>query len=390
MDTAMRPFTTSRSALRVAVAAFFFMAGLCFASWASRIPAIQQSLGLSKVALGGILLAIPTGLMCSLPFTGWIITRIGSRKLLIASVIAYGIFLTGLGYATTVYELVACLWCFGFAGNSVNIAVNTQAVATEKFYEKPIMASFHGIWSLAGFTGAGIGIFMISEKVVPFYHFIFIMAIVIIGVIITSRNLHDDSEKPEVDTVVVMTISDRIRMMFPLLKLGILAFCSMICEGTMFDWSGIYFKDVINAHGGWIGAGYFAFMCTMASGRFTTDWFTAKFGSKLTLQLSGSLTATGLLLAVAFPHLVPGIVGFMLVGAGVSSVVPMIYSLAGKTANISPGVALTAVTTIGFSGFLIGPPLIGFIAGIATLRASFLLIACMGASVTILSTKIRF
>src|SRR3569833_2738461 len=121
MDTAMRPFTTSRSALRVAVAAFFFMAGLCFASWASRIPAIQQSLGLSKVALGGILLAIPTGLMCSLPFTGWIITRIGSRKLLIASVIVYGICLTGLGYATSVYELVACLWCFGYAGNSVII-----------------------------------------------------------------------------------------------------------------------------------------------------------------------------------------------------------------------------------------------------------------------------
>ena len=163
----------------------------------------------------------------------------------------------------------------------------------------------------------------------------------------------------------------------------------MICEGTMFDWSGVYFKKVVLAENGWIGAGYFAFMLTMAMGRFTADWFAGKFGLKLTLQISGSLTATGLLTAVAFPYMWPAIVGFMLVGAGVSSVVPMIYSSAGKTTIMSPGVALTAVSTIGFSGFLIGPPLIGFIAGIATLRASFLLIACMGMCVAIISSRTK-
>ena len=177
--------------------------------------------------------------------------------------------------------------------------------------------------------------------------------------------------------------------MVPLVKLGIIAFCSMICEGTMFDWSGVYFKKVIEAQGGWIGAGYFAFMCTMAMGRFTADWFAGKYGLKRTLILSGTLTATGLLVAVIFPYLFPAIFGFMLVGAGVSSVVPMIYSSAGRTENISPGVALTAVSTIGFSGFLIGPPLIGFIAGIATLRASFILIACMGLCVAIISSRTK-
>lgn len=382
--------TTSRLALRIAVGAMFFMAGLSFSSWASRIPAIQQSLHLTDAALGGVLLAIPTGLMCSLPFTGWIITRIGSRKLLIGAITLYAILLVGLGAARSVIELIGCLWCFGFAGNSANIAVNTQAVAAEKLYEKPIMASFHGIWSMAGFTGAGIGIFMISEKIIPFYHFIVILILIIIGVIITSRNLKDDSEKPESEQVVVLSIRDRLRMMVPLLKLGILAFCSMICEGTMFDWSGVYFRKVINAHGGWIGAGYFAFMCTMAMGRFTADWFAGRYGLKRTLQISGSLTAIGLLVAVLFPYLLPATLGFMLVGVGVSSVVPMIYSSAGKTQNISPGVALTAVSTIGFSGFMIGPPLIGFIAGIATLRASFVLIACMGMCVTIISSRTKF
>jgi MFS family permease len=379
----------SRLALRIAVGAMFFMAGLCFASWASRIPSIQQTLHLSDAGLGGVLLAIPTGLMCSLPFTGWIITKIGSRKLLITAIILYACFLVGLGAAQNIFQLVICLWFFGFAGNSANIAVNTQAVAAEKLYAKPIMASFHGIWSVAGFTGAGIGIFMIGKNILPFQHFIVILILIIIGVIITSRNLQDDSGKPGDQEVVVLSIRDRLRLIVPLLKLGIIAFCSMICEGTMFDWSGVYFKKVIHAENGWIGAGYFAFMCTMAMGRFIADWFAGKFGLKRTLQLSGALTATGLLVSVLFPYLLPAILGFMLVGAGVSSVVPMIYSSAGKTKSMSPGVALTAVSTIGFSGFMIGPPVIGFIAGIATLRASFLLIACMGISVTVVSSKTK-
>jgi len=388
MDTALHPSVKSRLALRVAVGAMFFMAGLSFASWASRIPAIQQSLHLSEAGLGAVLLAIPTGLMCSLPFTGWVITRIGSRKLLIFAITIYAFLLVGLGAAQTIYQLVACLFCYGFAGNAANIAVNTQAVATERLYKKPIMASFHGIWSMAGFIGAGIGIFMIGKQIIPFYHFIAILVLIITGVIITSRNLNDDSGKAAKEEV-ILTIRERLRTMVPLVKLGIIAFCSMICEGTMFDWSGVYFKKVILAENGWIGAGYFAFMCTMALGRFTADWFAGKFGLKRTLQLSGALTATGLLVAVIFPYLFPAILGFMLVGAGVSSVVPMIYSSAGKAANISPGVALTAVSTIGFAGFLIGPPLIGFIAGIATLRASFLLIACMGLSVTIVSSRTK-
>jgi len=390
MNVDIHSAVRSRLALRISVAAFFFMAGLIFASWASRIPAIQQKLHLSEAALGGVLLAIPTGLMCSLPFTGWIIPKIGSRKLLLFSITLYAIFLVGLGAAQNVIELIGCLWCYGFAGNAVNIAINTQAVATEKLYEKPIMASFHGIWSMAGFTGAGIGMFMIGNQIIPFYHFIVIMLLIITGIIINANKLiRDGGEVAQREGAAIPTIRERLRTMLPLVKLGVIAFCSMLCEGTMFDWSGVYFKKVILAQNAWIGAGYFAFMATMALGRFTADNFAGKYGLKRTLQLSGTLTATGLLVAVLFPSLWPAILGFMLVGVGVSSVVPMIYSSAGRTEGISPGVALTAVSTIGFSGFMIGPPLIGFIAGIATLRASFLLIACMGLSVAIISSKTK-
>jgi MFS family permease len=381
IDLPSKQDATNRLTLRIAVGAMFFMAGLSFSSWASRIATVQQTLGLSEAGLGAVLFALPVGLMCSLPFSGWIITKIGSKKLVIAALLVYAAALVSLGLAQNTFQLIICLLCFGFASNSVNIAVNTQAVATEQLYQRPIMAFFHGLWSLAGFTGAGIGTFMIARGVIPFHHFSLMLIVIAIGVAVAARYLKDDKVT---DTGPVFVMPDK-----SLIKLGIIAFCSMICEGAMFDWSVIYFKKVVLAPEALIGLGFTTFMFTMAGGRFVADWFAHKFGLKRTLQVSGSLTATGLAIAVAFPQVYTAMIGFLLVGAGVSSVVPMVYSAAGKSKTMSPGVALAAVSTIGFMGFLVGPPVIGFIAGIATLRASFVLIACMGISVVVVSTKAK-
>lgn len=368
--------------LRLAVGAIFFLPGLIFASWASRIATIQQTLGLSDAGLGAILFSIPVGLMLSLPFAGWLISHIGSRKLALIGLVVYGLALIGLGFAPTVPMLVTCMVLYGFASNTVNIAVNTQAVATEKIYGKPIMASFHGLWSLAGFAGAGIGTYMISKGIIPLHHFTFITIFVIVSLFLCQRYLLDDSTPSEVGPAFVLP--DR-----SLIKLGIIAFCSLICEGAMFDWSVIYFKKVLDARNGWMAAGYTCFMCTMALGRFIADWFAARFGLKQTLQLSGLLTASGLIIAVIFPHLYTAMLGFLLVGFGVSSVVPMIYSVAGRSETMSPGMALAAVSTIGFVGFLVGPPVIGFVAGAFSLRVSFILIAIMGLCVTAISSKVK-
>jgi MFS family permease len=163
----------------------------------------------------------------------------------------------------------------------------------------------------------------------------------------------------------------------------------MICEGAMFDWSNIYFKKVILAPPSLLGVGFASFMSTMATGRFFADKFAHRYGLKRTLQISGTLTATGLLIAVLFPYFYTTIAGFLLVGAGVCSVVPMVYSAAGKSKAMSAGVAITVVSTIGFIGFLVGPPLIGFIAGLATLRASFTFIALMGTCIVILASRAK-
>lgn len=360
----------------------FFMAGLCFSSWASRIATIQQKLSLSDAQLGAVLFSLPVGLMLSLPLSGWAVTKIGSRKVLAVSLALYALSLVGLGYCPTVALLVGCLVLFGLASNAVNISVNTQAVATEVLYTKPIMASFHGVWSLAGFIGAGIGTIMIGKEVLPEYHFMAMATVVIATVLICYTFLHNDRSPAKGSSGFVMPDKS-------LITLGLIAFCSMVVEGAMFDWSVIYFKKIVLAQGAWIGAGYTACMCTMAAGRFVADWFSNRFGLKTTLQLSGALSAAGLLLAVVLPALSTAIIGFMLVGAGISSVVPMVYSAAGRSATMKPGPAIAAVSTISFVGFLIGPPAIGFLAEASSLKLSFLFLAVMAVLVVMLSAKAK-
>lgn len=355
------------------------MYGLCFASWASRIPTIQQNLNLTDTVLGIVLIALPVGLMISLPFSGWFIAKTSSRKIVIIAAFAYVFTLITLGLAENIFQLVAGLFLFGLTGNMLNIAINTQAVGVEALYKRPIMASFHGLWSLAGFTGAAIGTFMIGFKFQPYQHFLIILIIVIIIIILSQRFLLSEDVNSKKSQPIF------VRPDKSLINLGIIAFCSMICEGAMFDWSGVYFKKVVLAESAWIGAGYTAFMFTMTLGRFIADWLTGYFGLKRILQLSGVLTASGLMIAVIFPSMVTAIIGFLFVGLGVSSVVPLVYSVAGKSKVLSPGVALAAVSTIGFLGFLSGPPLIGLVAGATSLRISFMIIAAMGLCISIVA-----
>ncbi|MDQ3536819.1 MAG: MFS transporter [Bacteroidota bacterium] len=375
------PVSTSRRVNRIAVGSLFFLHGLCFSSWGSRIPGIQQRLDLSEAELGAVLFALPVGLMLSLPLTGWLVTKIGSRKVVIFAVFMYSIILFTIGLAYNTYLLVAILFFFGLISNMVNISVNTQAVGVEYLYNRSIMASFHGIWSLAAFTGAAIGTLMIGADIVPYQHFLIIMIIVILSIFASGSHLLKKD---------VNTNADQPAFALPdksMITLGVIAFCSMMCEGAMFDWSGVYFKKVILAEGAWVGAGYTAFMSTMAGGRFIADYFTTRYGIKKILQASGALTASGLLIAVFFPNLITAIIGFLFVGAGVSSVIPLVYSSAGKSKILSPGAALAAVSTIGFLGFLIGPPVIGIVAGATSLRISFFIIAIMGFLITIVASR---
>ncbi len=368
---------TTRVRHRVAVSVFFFAKGFTFASWASRIPHIQAKLNIGEGALGSILLALPVGLMVSLLLAGNLIARFGSKKVLLVAALSYFSILLLPGLASTPLQLIIALFLFGLASNLYNISVNSQAVLVEKMYGRSIMASFHGIWSLAGFAGAAVGLAMVTLHMLPWQHFLIagLAAIICTTLFFAGTIDGTDGSKPS-----GFALPDK-----RILQLGLIAFGCLVCEGTMFDWSGIYFSKVVKAPPQLTSLGYAAFMGCMALGRFIADRLVVAFGPRKMLQMAGITISSGLLLSVLFPILPVATAGFMLVGLGVSSVVPIVYSEAGKSTTMSTGQALAAVTTVGFAGFLAGPPIIGFVAEVTNLRWSFLLIACIGLSTTLMA-----
>lgn len=373
----------SYQASRWAVGALFFVSGLSFATWASRIPDISRKFGLSEGDLGKLLLAMPVGALIALPLAGWIIQRWGSRQVVFWASLQYVLTLPILGFADSLWVLAPALSCLGLGFNLVNIAVNTQAINVQTGFPKPIMASFHGLWSLAGFLGGAVGTLMIDLHQPPGTHFSLMAGLGILLVLIAHRfTTRQDSGTEN-------SGSGFRRPDAHLIRLGFIALCGMICEGCMFDWSGVYFQRVVLADPAWVTSGYVACMSTMALGRFVADAFTHRFGAVPVFQASSAFIFTGILTAVLFPYLPSAILGFLLVGLGIASTVPLAYAAAGRSKIVPPGVALAMVTSIGFLGFLFGPPVIGMIGEAFGLKTSFALVALLGGGIALLATGMR-
>ena len=365
---------TTQGVYRLSVSTFYFLQGLVFASWASRIPDIKSALGLNDADLGSVLFAVPVGQMSAMALSGYLVGRCGSRKILMAASVFYPAVLVCLGMAGSFWELAAGLFFFGVAANLTNISVNTQGVGVERLYQCSIMARFHGLWSLAGFFGALLGAAMVDWHISAETHFIaiFLICMIILAVFSPSLLPRDARRSSSQGGGMFRSMDAYV------LVIGLIAFGSMVSEGTMFDWSGVYFESVVKPGPGLVQMGYVAFMSTMALGRFTADRLVMRFGPVRVLRASGILIASGLLVSVLFPMLWSATLGFLLVGFGTSSIVPLCYSMAGKSRKMIPSMALASVSTIGFLGFLMGPPVIGHIAHAASLRWSFSLIALVG------------
>jgi predicted MFS family arabinose efflux permease len=278
---------------------------------------------------------------------------------------------------------VLSLFLFGSFGNMLNISVNTQAIGVEAIYKKRILSSFHGVWSMAGLAGASIGAYVLGLGIGSGAHLLGIAIFAAATMCVCIPYLLVDDVNRDKARPVFVKPDQR------LLVLGVIAFCSMMCQGAMFDWTGIYFKKVLIVDKTLVGVGLTAFTVSMALTRFLADWLTHHAGLKTMLRFSGILPAAGLLLAVALPNIYGATIGFMLVGVGVSPVLPLLFSVAGKSANMSPGLAIAAVSTLGFVGLLIGPPLIGFVAGATSLKISFLILAGLGLFVTVFAGRVQ-
>ncbi|MDA6071922.1 MFS transporter [Flavobacterium sp. AC] len=373
--------------IRFAVGMFYFGMGLSFATWASRIPDIKTALHLTEGDLGSILFALPVGQLIVMPFSGKMVTKFGSHRILVFSLIMYVLCLANLGLATSALQLSLGLFLFGVFGNLANIAVNTQGVYTEVLFKKTIMSSFHGMWSFAGFSGALVGLGMLTLKLTPFHHFLIVGGVVLLMVAFNFRFLVKAKEKIKNKTTEKKKLF--VKPDSSLLWLGVIGFCSMASEGVMFDWSGVYFKDVVKAPGPLVILGYTSFMIMMASGRFLGDGLINKFGRERVMQISGVMISVGLFTAVFLPYIIPCTLAFMLVGLGVATIVPTVYSMAGKNPSVPPGEALTIVSSVSFLGFLMGPPVIGHIAEAFGLQFSFAFIGIFGVLIAFMVSKIR-
>ncbi|TDG37948.1 MFS transporter [Pedobacter changchengzhani] len=381
--TGSASYKISPNRIRVAVSLFYFGQGIAFASWASRIPDIKHSLNLSDGQLGSILLALPAGQLLTMFFSGRLVTRFGSKRILTITAPLYVLALSNLGLATAPWHLTVFLFLFGVIGNMCNISVNTQGAEAEKLFGRPIMTSFHGAWSIAGFTGALVGLLMMNLHVIPYYHFWFIVVLIWINVFFNHKYLvPGKGAVRERSRKFVMPDSS-------LLQLGIIGFCSMATEGAMFDWSGVYFKEIVKAPASLVILGYASFMVMMATGRFVGDKIIAKLGRRRTIQFSGLIISSGMFLSVLFPHIITATLGFMLVGIGVASIVPSLYSIAGKHNKVAPGIAITIVSGVSYFGFLLGPPLIGGISQLSSLQYSYGVIGCFGLLISFLVVKIK-
>jgi MFS family permease len=368
---------------RLSVALMFFINGFLFATWASRIPVIQESLVLSHGMLGTVLLGLPLGSLCSLPVAGWLTTRYGSRIVVIYSVVIYAFTLPLLAMAESPMVLALMLFLFGAGGDCLNISMNTQAVAIENEYPKPIMSSFHALYSLGGMFGAALGGLVGQWSWTPLFHFTLFalmaaaLALVFVGML-KKNDLASGTKQP------LLARPDAT-----LIGMGIIAFCCMMGEGAMADWSSVYLAAMPGSLQEFSTAGFTAFSLAMAAGRFSGDRLTAKLGVERMLKGSGIIAAMGLLLALSVQNPVVVVLGFTLVGAGLSTVVPLAYSAAGRSTSMPSGVALAAVSTVGYTGFLIGPPLIGWIADLSSLRLALMLIVLLALCISMLAPRVQ-
>ena len=369
---------------RIAISAFFFCCGCTFATWAARIPSIKEKFDFNEAQLGAVLFMLPLGAIVGLPFAGWSVSHFGSRFMTFLSAILYVVLLLAIGYSPSVFILSIVLFLFGFWGDVLNIAMNTQAILVQKeMYTKPLMSSFHGMWSVGAMVGASLGGVLMKLKLSTIQHFWSVSVFIVVIILFFLFHLIK-KDTPISKDQKLFAWPDKT-----LLLLGAICFCCALCEGAMADWSSLYYKQVIKDLNRVSTTGYTAFALMMAIGRLIGDKLTARLGYKGILMLDSLLIATGLGLAIGFQNPFTVIAGFGLVGFGVATIIPIVYSLSGRTKTMATSTALAAVSTVGFTGFLIGPPIIGFVAHEIGLRWALSLVLMLGLVILILARKVR-
>ncbi len=352
---------TSARAARRAIGALFFINGFAFATWVSRIPAVQQGLGLSPAALGGAVAGLGGGSLLAMPLAGWLIARAGSRTVVASSALACAATLLLPALAWDAVALGVALGLFGASMGAMDVAMNAQAVELESRVGRPILSAFHALFSLGGMSGAAIGGAIAARGASIPLHFASIVLLLGVAALATMPALVVTPPPPPGEP------RSRLRFSPALLGLSLLAACFMISEGAIADWTPVYLATVLGSGPGVAAAGYAVFSAAMTIGRLSGDWLTVRVGRARLMRIGALLAAAGLSAALLIGTVPAALAGFICVGAGFSVAVPLVFSAAGRLDSRSAGPGLAAVTTAGYLGFLAGPPIIGFVAEAVTL-----------------------
>lgn len=388
----------SKEHIRFAVLSFFLAQGLCFSSWASRIPDIKEIFTVNDALYWGIVLfMIPVGKFVAIPLAGYLVSKLGSRIMVQISIMGYALSLFAIGTALNIYMLGVFLFCFGVFWNLCDISLNTQGIGIERLYGRTIMASFHGGWSLAACLGALIGFIMIVSDITPFWHFTLIAALILLLTMVSRRYLQDDVSTADVKEEAVEDKSEKWQYIkkpeMLLIKLGLVGLFALVVESAMFDWSGVYFESVLRVPKS-LQIGFLVFMVMMTVGRFLANYAYRIWGKQRVLQLSGAFIFIGFFTSALLGSTVDSMAlkvivnsfGFMLVGLGISSMVPTIYSLVGAKSKTPVGIALTILSSISFIGSLVAPLLIGAISQAFNMEYAYMVVGLLGLCILLMTT----
>ena len=352
---------------RFALSVFFFLSGFCFSSWASSIPSIKLTFDMNEAELGSFLFILPICSLIGLPISGWLISKYDSRYLLISGFLIYIFSLLGIGYASNIQSLTVVVCFFAFGLRAINISMNTQAIQLQKRYGRTINGSFHGIWSLGGLCGILFATIMIYFNITMFVH----LAVVVVFALILSLTASSYLLKNDRETV-----GNKLRLGRTdkfIFYTGLVVFCAAVCEGGIYDWSSVYFREVVNAE--LFTLSYLVFMVAMTLSRFFTDALTNLLGMKKLFLISASVVVFGVLILILFPTFYPALIGFFITGLGVASIFPMSFSLASHSKKYAPGLAISIVGTYATVGVLLAPPFVGYVAHLFSLNLAFLIFA---------------
>ncbi len=367
---------------RLAVSAEFLVLGSIAGVWAVHIPIVQARLQIDPAVIGLALLVMAIGAVFTMPLTGVFLSRFGSRLTTAFLGIAYPMIAPLAIYSGSVPFLFVSLLFLGAGMGALDVAMNTQAAEIEVARGRPTMSSFHGSFSVGALLGAACGGALIGLGFNDGSAALFIALVMLVVGIVASFNLWP-SGRP---------VAGGPRLSFPppaLIGLGVITFLAFAGEGAVADWSALYLATVKGSSIAAASSGYVAFSIAMVICRLFGDPVVARIGGTRTIIGGGLLTALGMTIAVVSPNPFISAAGFALVGIGIANVVPVAFSAASRTPNLPAGAGVAAVTTLGYSGFLVLPPVLGFIARGYGLSAALVVVALMGLVIASLSRLVR-